>query len=103
MGNDVRERFERLEQVVQQIAEAHLDLEAAQKNTAVLLNRFIEESGKRGAKVDERIANLTILVDQLIMRDFNKTAIRPLSSPLASTNLGPSNLTKSTSSGFVRR
>ena len=71
MEDDVRERFGRLEQVVQRIAESHLELEAAQKHSTVLLNRFIEESGKRGAQVDERIANLTILVDQLIKRDFN--------------------------------
>jgi hypothetical protein len=69
----VKERFERLEQVVQRIAESHLELEAAQKNSTVLLNRFIEESGKRGAEVDERIANLTILVDQLIRRDIDGT------------------------------
>jgi hypothetical protein len=71
MEKDVRERFERLEQIVQQIAESHLEVEAAQKNTAVLLNRFIEESTKRGAEVDERITNLTILVDQLIKKNFN--------------------------------
>jgi hypothetical protein len=71
MEKDVRERFERLEQIVQRIAESHLELEAAQKNTTVALNRFIDESNKRGAEVDERIANLTILVDQLIKRDFN--------------------------------
>jgi hypothetical protein len=71
MQDDVRERFERLEHVVQQIAESHLELETAQKNTAVLLNKFIEESNKRGAEVDERITNLTILLDELIKRDFN--------------------------------
>jgi hypothetical protein len=78
MEDDVRERFERIERNLEhvsermdRITEAHLDLEAAQKNTAVLLNQFIEESNKRGAEVDERIANLTILVDQLIKRDFN--------------------------------
>ncbi len=71
MEKDARERFERIEQVLQQIGESHLELEAAQKNTTVALNRFIEESNKRGAAVDERITNLTILVDQLIKRDFN--------------------------------
>ena len=50
---------------------SHLELEVAQKNSTVLLNRFIEESGKRGAEVDERIANLTILVDQHIRRGIN--------------------------------
>ena len=71
MEKDVLERFERIEQVLERVAESHLELEAAQKNTTVALNRFIEESSKRGAEVDERIANLTILVDQLIKRDFN--------------------------------
>jgi hypothetical protein len=78
MEKEVRERFERIESVLERvtdrldrITEAHVELEAAQKNTAVLLNRFIEESNKRGAEVDERITNLTILVDQLIKRDFN--------------------------------
>jgi hypothetical protein len=85
MENDVRERFERIEvnlervsermdrmsERMDRITEAHLELEAAQTNTALSLNRFIEESNKRGAEVDERISNLTILVDQLIKRDFN--------------------------------
>jgi hypothetical protein len=71
MEKDVKERFERLEHIVERIAESHLELEAAQKNTTVLLNRFIEESNKRGAEVDERIANLAILVDQLLKRDLN--------------------------------
>jgi archaellum component FlaC len=92
MENGVRERFERIESALEKvtdrldgitdrldgitdrldrITEAHMELEAAQKNTAVFLNRFIEESNKRGAEVDERIANLTILVDQLIKKNFN--------------------------------
>jgi hypothetical protein len=71
MENDVREGFERLEQIVQRIPEAHLEVERAQKNTAVLITRFVEESIERGAEVNERITNLTILVDQLIKRDFN--------------------------------
>ena len=78
MESDARERFERIESVLERvtsrldrITEAHVELEAAQQNTAVLLNRFIEESAKRGAAVDDRITNLAILVDQLIKRDFN--------------------------------
>jgi archaellum component FlaC len=92
MEDDVRERFERIEGALEKvtyrlngitdrldgitdgldrIAQGHLELEAAQKNTAVLLNKFIEESNKRGAEVDERIANLTILVDQRIKKNFN--------------------------------
>jgi hypothetical protein len=78
MESEVRERFERIERNLERVSErmdriteGHLELEAAQKNTAVLLNRFIEESNKRGAEVDERIANLTILVDLLTKRDLN--------------------------------
>lgn len=72
MEKDARERFERIEQVLEQIGEAHLELEAAQKNTSVALTRFIDESNVRGARVDERITNLTILVDQLIKRDLDR-------------------------------
>jgi hypothetical protein len=71
MEKDARERFERIEQVLEQIGTAHLELEAAQKNTSVALTRFINESNERGAKVDERISNLTILVDQLIKKDMD--------------------------------
>jgi hypothetical protein len=82
MEKDVQERFERIERNLERFSEetregmksmrdSHLELEAAQKNTTVLLNRFIEESNKRGAEVDERIANLAILVDQLLKRDLN--------------------------------
>jgi hypothetical protein len=78
MEKDVIERFERIEGVLERvgerlgrITEGHVELEDAQKNTTIALNRFIDESNKRGAEVDERITNLTILVDQLIKRDFN--------------------------------
>ena len=71
MDKDVRERFERIEDVLKRVAESHLELEAAQTNTAKALTRFVDESNARGAAVDERITNLTILVDQLIKRDFN--------------------------------
>ena len=72
MEKEVDERFQRIEAKIEQIATVHLELEAAQKNTTILLNRFIEASEKRGREVDERIANLTILVDQLIKRDFGR-------------------------------
>jgi hypothetical protein len=59
MEAEVKERFERIERNLEQVTErmelitqSHQELEAAQKNTAVLLNRFIEESNKRGAEVD---------------------------------------------------
>jgi hypothetical protein len=74
----VKERFERIERNLElvtermdRISEVHMELEAAQKNTTLALNRFIEESSKRGAEVDDRITNLTILVDHLIKRDFH--------------------------------
>ena len=85
MDKAVNERFERIEGVLEKVTErldhitvrmdnlteSHIELDAAQRNTTITLNRFIEESNARGAKVDERITNLTILVDQLIKRDFN--------------------------------
>jgi hypothetical protein len=41
MERDVRERFERIEQILERVTVSHLELEAAQRNTAVLLNKFI--------------------------------------------------------------
>ena len=77
MEREVEERFERIEHNLErvtermdQITEAHLELEAAQKNTTIALNRFVEETTARGREVDERIANLTILVDRLIAKDL---------------------------------
>ncbi len=78
MEKEVEERFERIERNLERvterldlltdrmdrITEAHIDLEAAQKNTTLALNRFIEETSTRGKEVDDRIANLTILVDR---------------------------------------
>ena len=74
------ERFERIEKTLDRIGDrmdqitvSHLELEAAQKNTQKLLDRFIEESTTRGRDVDERIANLTILVDRLVERDLGRS------------------------------
>jgi hypothetical protein len=72
MEKHVQERFERIETILEQIAIAHLDLEASQKNTTVALNRLTEESRVRGREVDERIANLAILVDQLIKGELGR-------------------------------
>jgi exonuclease VII small subunit len=71
MKDDVNERFERLEDIVRRIGEGHIELEAAQRNTERALTRFIDESNTRGAEVNERIKDLTVLVDQLIKRDLN--------------------------------
>jgi hypothetical protein len=80
MEKEVQERFERIERNLERvterldrIAEAHLELEAAQKNTTITLDRLAEETRKRGKEVDERIANLTILVDRLIERDLGRS------------------------------
>ena len=74
------ERFERIERNLERttdrldrITEAHMGLEAAQKNTTLTLERFIDETRVRGKEVDDRIANLTILVDRLIARDLGRS------------------------------
>ena len=79
MEKEVEERFERIERNLERVSErmdriteAHIDLEAAQKNTTLALNRFIEETRTRGKEIDHRIANLTILVDRLIERDLGR-------------------------------
>jgi ribosomal protein RSM22 (predicted rRNA methylase) len=79
MERETEERFQRIErnleiltERVNTIAEGHIELEAAQKSTQRTLERFIDESRKRGGEVDERIANLTILVDRLIERDMGR-------------------------------
>ena len=74
--NVMTERMDGMTERMDRIMESHLEIEAAQKNTTILLNRFIDESAKRGAELDERITNLTILVDQLIKRDFNGSGPR---------------------------
>jgi hypothetical protein len=63
------ERFERIENVLARIAEAHLELEDGQINMQRAFTRFVDESTTRGKEIDERIANLTMLVDELIKRD----------------------------------
>jgi hypothetical protein len=50
MEKDVKERFERIEDVLQLIAVAHLELEASQKNKNVALERFVQETRNRGAR-----------------------------------------------------
>ena len=79
MDKETRERFERIDQTLERvsdrmdrISEAHQDLEASQKNTDAAVRRFIDESRERGREVDERIANLTILVDRLVAKDLGK-------------------------------
>jgi predicted metalloenzyme YecM len=64
------ERFEHIETVLVRIAEAHLELETAQINAQKAHERHVEESRERSKAIDEKIANLTILVDRLIERDL---------------------------------
>ena len=78
MDKETRERFERIEanlertgERMNQFHEGMIELEAMQKSTTIALNRFVDESQKRGAEVDERIANLAILVDQLVKKNLN--------------------------------
>ena len=66
------DRLHRITERMDRITEAHLELETAQKNTTVLLNRFIEETHERGKDIDDRIANLTILVDRLVAKDLGR-------------------------------
>jgi hypothetical protein len=66
------ERFEHIESVLARIAEAHLELEDGQINMQRAHTQFVDESKARGKEIDERIANLTILVDELIKRDANR-------------------------------
>ncbi len=74
------ERFERIEQkheelaeFVRAIAQGHIDLETAQVNQTRVLTRFIDEARENSARTDEQIANLTILVDRLIARDLGSS------------------------------
>jgi predicted metalloenzyme YecM len=64
------ERFEHIETVLVRIAEAHLELETAQINAQKAHDQHLEESLERRKYIDEKIANLTILVDRLIARDL---------------------------------
>lgn len=78
MEQDVRERFERIEGNLENMAEQQsqhgewfkefragmIELEAAQKNTTIALNKFIDETR-------ERITNLAILVDLPVKKNLS--------------------------------
>jgi archaellum component FlaC len=75
MGKEVQERFERIEasleragQRIEQITVAHQELEAAQLNAQKAHDRLTATV----EGVTEQIANLTILVNQVIERDFGR-------------------------------
>ena len=72
MEKEVRERFDRIEGLLERIAEAHLELDAAQKNTTLALTRFVDETRARFNEVGEKLADLTILVERLIERDLGR-------------------------------
>ena len=80
MEKAVEERFERIDRTLDRItermdrqSEGHVEMEAAQKNMTLALTRFIDETRTRGKEVDDRIANLTILVDRLIERNLGRS------------------------------
>jgi len=68
----IERNLDRITDRLDRITDAHIELGAAQKNTTLVLDRFIEETRVRGKEVDERIANLTILVDRLVERDLGR-------------------------------
>jgi hypothetical protein len=75
MEKEVQERFERIEasleragQRIEQITVAHQELEAAQLNAQKAHDRLTATV----EGVTEQIANLTILVNQVIERDFGR-------------------------------
>ena len=82
MEKEVQERFERIERNLERVSErlggmtehmgqittAHLELEAAQKNTHTALDRLSEQVKEN----TENIANLTILVDRLVAKDLGR-------------------------------
>jgi len=79
MEKEVRERFERIERNLElageqivEINRAHLELEAAQANSQKRTDRMEAQADARRAWIDEKIANLTILVDRLIERDLGR-------------------------------
>jgi hypothetical protein len=69
MEKEVQERFERIESVLERIATAHMDLEAAQLNQARAHEKLVVVVTNLG----ERIGDLTILVNQLIERDLGRS------------------------------
>ena len=64
------ERFERIEGVLERIAAAHLELEAAEVSQQRAHTRFVHETREGIADLREQIGNLAILVDRLIERDM---------------------------------
>jgi hypothetical protein len=70
MEKDVEDRLERMEAALKRMAEAHIDLQAAQKDTAEALERFVTESNRRGKEIDYRIVNLTALLNELINTEW---------------------------------
>lgn len=76
MDKEVIERFERIErnldvagERIAQITASHIELEAAQRNS----NKVMDRLEARSAEVTEQIADLRILVDQLINKDLGGT------------------------------
>lgn len=64
------QRFERIETLLERITEVQLELETAQVNHEKAYTRFVVGTDERLARTQEKIDNLTILVDRLIERDM---------------------------------
>ena len=61
------ERFARIEKILERSAVGHQELEAAQLNQQKAHTRLEEV----GTETNERITNLTILVDRLVAKDLD--------------------------------
>ena len=71
MDRDIQERFERIEanlerasERIAQLTESHIDIEAAQKNTTIQIDRLLEAQ----KAADERLNILIATVEQLISK-----------------------------------
>ena len=78
MDKHVEERFERIERNLETMSErqkelqaAHIELEAAQKNGFVLLNKTNAMLDSFISETKERIEDLTILVNELVKKNMN--------------------------------
>ena len=79
MEKEVQERFERIESILersltqqsdfnQALRVAHIEVETAQVNT----NKTIDRLSAKVEDLAEELANLKILVDQLVKRDMDR-------------------------------
>ena len=67
------ERFNRIESILGQITEAHLELETAQVNQLRAHTKLEETLTTFVDETRERITNLTIIVNSLVERDLGRS------------------------------